>query len=229
MKVWSQNKILIEAEQQFNIQNPKEPTAYFKAELPLDNPKNIEFEIKKAQKEGYRVEVNIIAVNEYDFLQKTFNRYATQYRDKSKGVKLIEPSLIQKSKESILQTIDTIDKLKVDKFTIVNKEMEILYKQNKNYKQKPKDIIEKKIDLKNWNKPKIDKLIESWNRVISKLENIKAPEKIQESAKNIKKDLIDLVKSLQKTKPKLNQQKRDQILEKLKQSNAKEKEIGVQR
>ena len=76
-------------------------------------------------------------------------------------------------------------------------------------------------------KPKIEKLIENWNRVISKLENLKAPNKVQESAKSLKRDLVDHLKSQQKSKTNFNQEKRNQILEKLKQG--KERNIGIDR
>lgn len=75
--------------------------------------------------------------------------------------------------------------------------------------------------------PKIDKLMENWNKLISKLENIKAPNQIQESAKSVKKDLIDYLKSIQKPKQKFDQERRNQVLEQLKQG--KEKNRGVQR
>ncbi|HHH51212.1 MAG TPA: hypothetical protein ENK76_02450 [Campylobacterales bacterium] len=75
--------------------------------------------------------------------------------------------------------------------------------------------------------PKIDKLMENWNKLISKLENIKAPNQIQESAKSVKKDLIDHLKSIQKPKQKFDQERRNQVLEQLKQG--KEKNRGVQR
>jgi len=92
-----------------------------------------------------------------------------------------------------------------------------------------KDIeVEKNINKEQGDlKPKIDKLIDNWNKIISKLENIKAPNQIQESAKSVKKDLIDHLKSLQKPKQKFDQDRRNQVLEKLKQG--KEKNRGVER
>ena len=74
---------------------------------------------------------------------------------------------------------------------------------------------------------KIDKLIDNWNKLISKLENIKAPNQIQESAKSIKKDLINHLKSIEKPKQKFDQERRNQILEQLKQG--REKNRGVER
>jgi len=193
----------------------------------MRNPKSAEFEIKKAQDQGYNIEVKMLAVNEFESLEGVFNRYALQYEHNSKEARFVDPSFIKESKESILESIDTIDKLNVNKFTIVNRDMDILYDQSKNYQQSPKKIIQEKTDLKNWDKSKIDKLVENWNRVVAKLENIKAPQTIQESAKNIKKDLIDQLKSLQKNKPKFNEQKRNQVLEKL--QKGKEKNKGIER
>ncbi len=97
------------------------------------------------------------------------------------------------------------------------------------YKEKIEEIDKKepqKID-----QSKVDKLLESWNRLIAKLENIKAPQKTQESAKNIRKDLIDKMKSLQKTKPKFNEKIRNQILERLKQGREQsiKQNIGKER
>lgn len=91
----------------------------------------------------------------------------------------------------------------------------------------PKFVKLEKENLKSDLKPKIEKLIENWNRVISKLENIKAPNKIQESAKSLKRDLVDHLKSQQKSKANFNQEKRNQIIEKLKQD--KERSIGRER
>lgn len=193
----------------------------------MRNPKSAEFEIKKAQKKGYSVEVKMLAVNEFESLEGVFNRYAMQYQHNSKEARFVDPSLVLESKDSILQSIDSIDKLKIDKFTIVNREMEILYDQNKSYQQSAKEIIQEKTDLKNWDKSKIDKLVENWDKVLTKLENIKAPQTIQESAKHIKKDLIEQLKSLQKNRPKFNEQKRNQVLEKL--EKGKEKNIGIER
>lgn len=97
------------------------------------------------------------------------------------------------------------------------------------YKEKIEEIDKKepqKID-----QSKVDKLLESWNKLIAKLENIKAPQKTQESAKNIRKDLIDKMKSLQKTKPKFNEKIRNQILERLKQGREQsiQQNIGKER
>jgi len=74
---------------------------------------------------------------------------------------------------------------------------------------------------------KVDKLLESWNKLIAKLENIKAPQKTQESAKSIRKDLIDKLKSLQKTKPKFNEKIRNQVLEKLQQGREQSREQNI--
>jgi hypothetical protein len=103
---------------------------------------------------------------------------------------------------------------------------------------------------------KIDILIDNWNRVVAKLENFKAPENIQESAKKIKENLteklhklninkiqitkdarvtnskkeiqsIDKFSNSNSQKQKFNQEKRNKILEKLKQN--RERDRGVQR
>jgi len=139
-------------------------------------------------------------IKEYEAIYKTFNKYAKEFQENPKTTKQIDPKFIQIEKANLKKSIEE--------------------KEKKNLSE-PKNI--NKSDLK----PKIEKLIESWNRVISKLENIKAPNQIQESAKSLKKDLIDHLKSLQKSKPKFNQEKRNQILEKLKQG--KERDRGKER
>ncbi|SFV68204.1 hypothetical protein MNB_SV-13-1644 [hydrothermal vent metagenome] len=139
-------------------------------------------------------------IKEYEAIYETFNKYAKEFQENPKTTKQIDPKFIQIEKANLKKSIEE--------------------KEKKNLSE-PKNI--NKSDLK----PKIEKLIESWNRVISKLENIKAPNQIQESAKSLKKDLIDHLKSLQKSKPKFNQEKRNQILEKLKQG--KERDRGKER
>jgi hypothetical protein len=118
---------------------------------------------------------------------------------------------------------------------------ELFNKYAQQYKENSKNaqIVEKKIletnyqkkitkeNIQNLDKSKIDKLVDNWNKTIAKLENIKAPQKIQESAKEMRKDLIDQIKSLKKSKPKFNEVKRNQVLEKLKQD--REKSRGMER
>jgi len=142
----------------------------------------------------------VSTIKEYEAIYETFNKYAKEFQENPKTTKQIDPKFIQIEKANLKKSIEE--------------------KEKKNLSE-PKNI--NKSDLK----PKIEKLIESWNRVISKLENIKAPNQIQESAKSLKKDLIDHLKSLQKSKPKFNQEKRNQILEKLKQG--KERDRGKER
>jgi len=125
-----------------------------------------------------------------------------------------------------------------------------------NPKLSAKETIIKQTDLKNWDREKIDILIDNWNRVVAKLENFKAPENIQESAKKIKENLteklhklninkiqitkdarvtnskkeiqsIDKFSNSNSQKQKFNQEKRNKILEKLKQN--RERDRGVQR
>jgi hypothetical protein len=119
-------------------------------------------------------------------------------------------------------------------YELFNKYIEQYKENSKNAQIVEKKILEtnyqKKIteeNIKNLDKGKIDRLVDNWNKTIAKLENIKAPQKIQESAKEMRKDLIDHIKSLQKSKPKFNEAKRNQILEKLKQD--KEKSRGRER
>ena len=153
-------------------------------------------------------------IKEYEAIYETFNKYAEEFQENPKTTKQIDPKFIKIEKESLKKSIEEKEKKNISEFKNINKSNPI-YDLAKNPKEQS--------DLK----PKIEKLIESWNRVISKLENIKAPNKIQESAKSLKKDLIDHLKSLQKSKPKFNQEKRNQILEKLKQG--KERNRGRER
>jgi len=141
-------------------------------------------------------------IKEYEAIYETFNKYAKEFQENPKTTKQIDPKFVKLEKENLKKGIEEKEKKNVSEFKNINK-------------NNPKE----QSDLK----PKIEKLIESWNRVISKLENIKAPNKIQESAKSLKRDLVDHLKSQQKSKPNFNQEKRNQILEKLKQGKERSK------
>jgi len=141
-------------------------------------------------------------IKEYEAIYETFNKYAKEFQENPKTTKQIDPKFVKLEKENLKKGIEEKEKKNLSEFKNINK-------------SNPKE----QSDLK----PKIEKLIESWNRVISKLENIKAPNKIQESAKSLKRDLVDHLKSLQKSKLNFNQEKRNQILEKLKQGKERSK------
>ncbi|NEW59905.1 hypothetical protein GSY74_01300 [Sulfurovum sp. bin170] len=153
-------------------------------------------------------------IKEYEAMYETFNKYAKEFQENPKTTKQIDPKFIKIEKGSLKKSIEEQEKKNLSELKNINKSNPI-YDLAKNPKEQS--------DLK----PKVEKLIESWNRVISKLENIKAPNKIQESAKSLKKDLIDHLKSLQKPKQKFDQERRNQVLEKLKQG--KERNRGRER
>ena len=145
-------------------------------------------------------------IKEYEAIYETFNKYAKEFQDNPKTTKQINPKFVKLEKKDLKKGIEEKEKKNLSEFKNINK-------------SNPKE----QSDLK----PKIEKLIENWNRVISKLENLKAPNKVQESAKSLKRDLVDHLKSQQKSKTNFNQEKRNQILEKLKQG--KERNIGIDR
>lgn len=145
-------------------------------------------------------------IKEYEAIYETFNRYAKEFQENPKTTKQIDPKFVKLEKENLKKDIEKKE----------NKNLSELKNINKSNPKEQSDL-----------KPKIEKLIENWNRVISKLENIKAPNKIQESAKSLKRDLVDHLKSQQKSKANFNQEKRNQIIEKLKQD--KERSIGRER
>ena len=145
-------------------------------------------------------------IKEYEAIYETFNRYAKEFQENPKTTKQIDPKFVKLEKENLKKDIEKKEKKNLSELKNINK-------------SNPKE----QSDLK----PKIEKLIENWNRVISKLENIKAPNKIQESAKSLKRDLVDHLKSQQKSKANFNQEKRNQIMEKLKQG--KERSRGRER
>ncbi len=145
-------------------------------------------------------------IKEYEAIYETFNKYAKEFQENPKTTKQIDPKFVKLEKENLKKDIEKKEKKNLSELKNINK-------------SNPKE----QSDLK----PKIEKLIENWNRVISKLENIKAPNKIQESAKSLKRDLVDHLKSQQKSKANFNQEKRNQIIEKLKQD--KERSIGRER
>lgn len=145
-------------------------------------------------------------IKEYEAIYETFNKYAKEFQENPKTTKQINPKFVKLEKKDLKKGIEEKEKKNLSEFKNINK-------------SNPKE----QSDLK----PKIEKLIENWNRVISKLENLKAPNKVQESAKSLKRDLVDHLKSQQKSKTNFNQEKRNQILEKLKQG--KERNIGIDR
>lgn len=145
-------------------------------------------------------------IKEYEAIYETFNKYAKEFQENPKTTKQIDPKFVKLEKENLKKDIEKKE----------NKNLSELKNINKSNPKEQSDL-----------KPKIEKLIENWNRVISKLENIKAPNKIQESAKSLKRDLVDHLKSQQKSKANFNQEKRNQIIEKLKQG--KERSIGRER
>ena len=145
-------------------------------------------------------------IKEYEAIYETFNKYAKEFQENPKTTKQINPKFVKLEKKDLKKGIEEKEKKNLSEFKNINK-------------SNPKE----QSDLK----PKIEKLIENWNRVISKLENLKAPNKVQESAKSLKRDLVDHLKSQQKSKTNFNQEKRNQILEKLKQG--KERNIGRER
>ena len=145
-------------------------------------------------------------IKEYEAIYETFNRYAKEFQENPKTTKQIAPKFVKLEKENLKKDIEKKE----------NKNLSELKNINKSNPKEQSDL-----------KPKIEKLIENWNRVISKLENIKAPNTIQESAKSLKRDLVDHLKSQQKSKANFNQEKRNQIIEKLKQD--KERSIGRER
>lgn len=145
-------------------------------------------------------------IKEYEAIYKTFNRYAKEFQENPKTTKQIDPKFVKLEKENLKKDIEKKE----------NKNLSELKNINKSNPKEQSDL-----------KPKIEKLIENWSRVISKLENIKAPNTIQESAKSLKRDLVDHLKSQQKSKANFNQEKRNQIIEKLKQD--KERSIGRER
>ena len=145
-------------------------------------------------------------IKEYEAIYETFNKYAKEFQENPKTTKQIDPKFVKLEKKDLKKGIEEKEKKNLSEFKNINK-------------SNPKE----QSDLK----PKIEKLIENWNRVISKLENLKAPNKVQESAKSLKRDLVDHLKSQQKSKTNFNQEKRNQILEKLKQG--KERNIGIDR
>jgi len=145
-------------------------------------------------------------IKEYEAIYETFNRYAKEFQENPKTTKQIDPKFVKLEKENLKKDIEKKE----------NKNLSELKNINKSNPKEQSDL-----------KPKIEKLIENWNRVISKLENIKAPNTIQESAKSLKRDLVDHLKSQQKSKANFNQEKRNQIMEKLKQG--KERSRGRER
>ena len=193
----------------------------------LKDPEKTEKLIDSLQNNNYNVKVTMIAVNEFESIHGIFNRYAEQYKDNPKTARFVNPKFIAIGKENIPKSAEVIEKKNIQEFKIIDRDHKLLYNSQENPKISAKATIQEKTDLKNWDKSKIDKLVENWNRVVAKLENIKAPQTIQESAKNIKKDLINQLKSLQKNKPKFNEQKRKQVLENL--QKGKEKNKGVER
>jgi len=149
-------------------------------------------------------------IKEYEAIYETFNKYAKEFQENPKTTKQIDPKFVKTEKENLKKSIEEKEKKSLSQLKNTDKGNP-LYDLAKNPKEQS--------DLK----PKIEKLIESWNRVISKLENIKAPNKIQESAKSLKKDLVDHLKSLQKPKQKFDQERRNKVLEKLKQGKERSK------
>ena len=149
-------------------------------------------------------------IKEYEAIYETFNKYAKEFQENPKTTKQIDPKFVKTEKENLKKSIEEKEKKSLSQLKNTDKGNP-LYDLAKNPKEQS--------DLK----PKIEKLIESWNRVISKLENIKAPNKIQGSAKSLKKDLVDHLKSLQKPKQKFDQERRNKVLEKLKQGKERSK------
>ena len=170
----------------------------------MRHPRSAEIEIGQALSNGYDAKVTMVAVNEYESLRGVFNRYAYQHEKNSKEARFVDPSFVKESSLSILDSAAVIEKMNIKEFKIVNRDMDILFDSSAPEKGKSaKDILSEHIDMRNWDKEKISNLKHSWDAVINKLENIKAPSKVIESAKSTKNDLLDHLKQISQTKFKI--------------------------
>ena len=176
-----------------------------KANYILDSsmrkPRSAEIEIDQASSNGYDAKVTMVAVNEYESLQGVFNRYAFQYANNSKDARFVDPSFVKESSLSILESAATIEKMDIKEFKIVNRDMEVLFDSTSPVKNKSaKETLKEHIDIRTWDKDKVAQLKNDWDNVINKLENIKAPEKVIESAKSTKSDLLNHLKQISQVK-----------------------------
>lgn len=182
----------------------KEEAFKHKADYVLDssmrNPKSPEIEIGQALKNNYSVEVTMVAVNKYESLQGIYDRYANQYESNSKEARFVDPKLIEDANISIRDSAAVVDNLEVKQFKIVDRKMETVFDSTKDIKGTAKEKLEEHTNLRNWSPEKLDTLKQNFERVVQKLEDVKAPKEIIDSAKTTQNSLKTEIKDIQQSK-----------------------------
>ena len=115
---------------------------------------------------GYSVNITMIAVNKYESLHGIFNRYTEQYLRNPKTARFVNPKFIEIGKKQILESVEVISSKNINKFTIIDRDHNILYDSNINKDKSPVDIMKDSTNLKNWNQEKRDKLLNNFEKVI---------------------------------------------------------------
>jgi len=169
----------------------------------LKDPKKANTLINTLHNNGYNINITMIAVNKYESLHGIFNRYAEQYLNNPATARFVNPKFIEIGKQQILKSVEVISSKNINRFTIIDRDRNILYDSNIHKDKSPVAIMKDSTNLKNWNQDKRDKLLNNFEKVIQKLKDYKAPQNIIDMAKDIQKDLILEIKNIKSKKSSL--------------------------
>jgi len=151
----------------------------------LNSATNLEKLLEKASANGYKAEIQIKAVNEYESLEGVFGRYANQYASKPHEARFVPPSYVKESKVKIEQTAQKIQEMDVHAFKVIDRDGNTIYDQALHKEDSAQQMMQEATDLKNYSKEQQGLLQEKWQSTIHRLKEVNAPAHIQRSAKEI--------------------------------------------
>jgi len=174
-----------------------ESRANYVLDSSMRNPRSAEVEISQAQANNYRVEVTMIGVNLYEALEGVYDRYITQHENSPSDARFVNPQLIKEASKSIIDTVDTIDKMGVGHFKIMSRDNEVIYDNKERTSKRASSKYVSYIDIENWSRDKLERFKDSWNMLVARFESSNIGKNV---LNNLKESYMDLKERLKADK-----------------------------
>jgi len=159
----------------------------------LKNPKNAVTKIENALNNGNKVVVSIMTTNIYDAYIGVLNRYLKQYGINKKGARYVPLSILEKSYISLADTISELDKLNLENFTLVDRDLNIIYDSKKDVN--PKKYYLNFTDSSNLQQTKLEELLSNFEEIREAILKIDNSDNIVNDIEKITTDIRDKLNS----------------------------------